>query len=78
MRPAEEINLGDVVHIFEGEQNLVECMEAETNSCPLAGSCRATCLLRKALDSFYAVLNKASLFDLIDDNAGLRKILVQR
>jgi Rrf2 family nitric oxide-sensitive transcriptional repressor len=78
MRPATEINLGDVVHIFEGEHALVECMDAKTNTCPLAGACRATCVFTKALESFYAVLNKASLFDLIDDNAALQGILAPR
>ena len=59
-----EIRVGDVVRITEGDLELVECFNSETNSCPLIGVCRLSALFRRGLDAFLAELDKVTLADL--------------
>ncbi|RFB03893.1 RrF2 family transcriptional regulator [Parvularcula marina] len=60
----EDIRVGDVVRITEGDLELVECFNSETNSCPLIGVCRLSALFRRGLDAFLVELDKVTLADL--------------
>jgi Rrf2 family nitric oxide-sensitive transcriptional repressor len=59
------IRLGDVVRAAEPNLHLLECFELETNTCPIVSVCGLKTPLAKALDAFFAELNKNTLADLL-------------
>ncbi len=73
-RPAAEITVGEVLRITEGPFELVECFNAETNSCPLIGICRLSRAIGRAMAAFIAVLDKVTIADI----AANRKSLLDR
>ena len=66
-KPAEAISLGDVVRQTEGNVALVECFNPATNTCPLHAECRFRVALTEALEAFFAVLDRHTIADLIED-----------
>ena len=64
-KPAEDINVGAVVRATETDFNLVECFDPLTNQCQLSRHCRLQSVLVQAMDSFFAVLDKVTLADLM-------------
>jgi Rrf2 family nitric oxide-sensitive transcriptional repressor len=74
-RPASEILVGDVVRETDGQIPFVECFDAETNSCRLAGRCRLQGVLSEAVNAFHEVLNRYTLADLVSNPRPLSKIL---
>ncbi len=64
-KPAHEINVGAVVRATETDFNLVECFDATTNQCTLSRYCRLQHVLAQAMDSFFQVLDKVTLADLM-------------
>lgn len=70
------ISVGEVVRALETSDTFVECFNAETNSCRLAGPCRLTGLLRRGLEAFYSELDGATLADLVGDDQGLSRDLI--
>ncbi|WP_341720138.1 Rrf2 family transcriptional regulator [Micromonospora sp. FIMYZ51] len=54
--------VGEVVRVFEGEGEVVDC---ETPACPLRAACRLRVELRRAQDAFLAVLDQLTLADLL-------------
>jgi Rrf2 family nitric oxide-sensitive transcriptional repressor len=66
-RPAEAINLGEVVRRTEETLGIVECLDRETNTCPLTRACGLKGALEEALASFLAVLDRYTIADLIAD-----------
>jgi Rrf2 family nitric oxide-sensitive transcriptional repressor len=74
-RPAADISVGAVLRRFEGEVPLAECMAADGGGCPLPAACRLRGALGRALDAFYAELDRVSLADLVEDNAALAALL---
>ncbi|MDZ7713910.1 MAG: Rrf2 family transcriptional regulator [Rhodovibrio sp.] len=73
-RDPAEITVGEVVRLTEAPIELVECFNADTNSCPLIGICRLSTALDAALDAFLQVLDGVTVADL----AGNRGDLVER
>ena len=71
MAPSK-INIGEVVRHTEGNLELVECFNADTNTCPLIGVCKLSNLFRTALRAFLAELDKVTLEDIASDR---RKLL---
>ena len=63
-KPAETINLRDVVMHFENA-DLVECFDKATNTCPINGMCGLKHMLQKAQSAFMDVLGQYHLSDLI-------------
>jgi len=59
------IQLGQLVRDAEPNLQLVECFNRETNTCPIVGVCELKGVLREALDSFLATLNRYTLEDLL-------------
>lgn len=74
-RPPEEICVGDVCRVFEANVPFTECFEGGDNACPIAGCCRLRGVLGKALEAFYAELDKVQLSDLTRGNTGLERLL---
>ncbi len=74
-RPPEEIAIGDVVRAMEEDFRIVECFDRDANSCCIAPTCRLKRLLKEALDAWLAVLDGATLADLVEKPAPLRRLL---
>jgi Rrf2 family nitric oxide-sensitive transcriptional repressor len=69
-----KITVGEIVRLTEAPIELVECFNADTNSCPLIGVCRLSTALDDALAAFLQVLDGVTIADL----AGNRSDLVAR
>jgi Rrf2 family transcriptional regulator, nitric oxide-sensitive transcriptional repressor len=74
-RDPRSIRLGALVRQTENESPLVECFAAKSNRCLLTPACRLKAVLAKALDSFYASLDKQTLADLVDNREALAALL---
>jgi Rrf2 family nitric oxide-sensitive transcriptional repressor len=72
-----EISVGEVVRALETSDDFVECFNLETNSCRLAGACRLTGMLRRALEAFYRELDGKTLADLVGKDQKLRQDLIK-
>ncbi|MDP3924818.1 MAG: Rrf2 family transcriptional regulator [Hydrogenophaga sp.] len=66
LKPAQDIVLGDVVRQTETDFTLVECFDADHNTCRLDGHCRLKGALQQAMDSYLAVLDGVTLADLLE------------
>jgi len=71
----EEINVGSVVRHMENDLALVECFQAERDSCQITSACRLKNILHKALTAFFDVLDQYSITDLVDDKKLVKLIL---
>lgn len=69
--PADDIVVGDVVRHTEGDFELVECFNAETNTCPLIGTCELSVLFGTALQAFLGELDKVTLSDMVTNQKAL-------
>ncbi len=74
-RDPTSLRVGEVVRHFESCVALTECMEADSGSCPLTANCVLKDVFSGALEAFYGALDKWTLADLVDNNAGLTKLL---
>lgn len=74
-RPPEEINIGTVVKKMEDDFHLVECFNAEGNTCPIAAVCGLKGVLAQALKAYLDVLSGYTLADLLVNKQGLRMML---
>ena len=70
-RPAEEIIVGDVIRLTEGPLELVECFNAQRNTCPLIGICKLSRALREATKAFMVVLDNLTLADIASNKTEL-------
>jgi len=70
-RPAGDISVGDVVRQTEGPIELVECFNAQTNSCPLIGICRLSAALKRALAAFLDELDHVTIADIAANREAL-------
>jgi len=73
-RPAEKINIGAVFRLFEADVPFTECASPETNTCPLVAACRLRGAIDRALDAFYAELDRVTLADLVAGNLPLETL----
>ena len=65
LKDAKDINVGDVVRQTETDFNMVECFDPLSNQCGLSQNCRLKGLLHEATASYLAVLDSATLEDLL-------------
>lgn len=65
LQPASEIRVGDVVRWAETDFRLVECFDAETNTCTLSRTCRMKALMDAALKAYFRELDGATLADIV-------------
>jgi len=70
-RPAESITVGEVVRVTEGPLELVECFNAQTNTCPLIGLCELSAKIKEATAAFMAVLDSTSVADIVRNRSEL-------
>ncbi len=64
-RPASQIRLGAVVRTSEPDFRLVECFDKATDTCPLTPFCRLKRVLRGALETCLAELDRVTLAELL-------------
>lgn len=60
-----KLRLGDVVAKLEPNMNMVECFNAETNTCSITNSCQLKHYLFEATQSYFDVLNQYTLADTV-------------
>jgi Rrf2 family nitric oxide-sensitive transcriptional repressor len=70
-----DIVVGEVVRQTEGAALPAECFEADGGHCCIAPICRLRSLLRESVDAFYAVLDGATLADLVRNGPALANVL---
>lgn len=74
-RPADQINLFDVVRVTEESFAMAECFESDAAECPLVDSCALNAALREALGAFFAVLERHTIADLVKAKSNVRSLL---
>jgi Rrf2 family nitric oxide-sensitive transcriptional repressor len=74
-KPAKSIRLGDIVRRTEDGLSVVECLDPETNTCPLIHRCRMSQVLRRATDAFLDVLDRLTLADVAGNEEDFRMLL---
>jgi Rrf2 family nitric oxide-sensitive transcriptional repressor len=74
-RPAESINIGQVVRATEDNFALVECFDNRGPGCRIERVCVLQGALAEALDAFFAVLDRHTLADLLAPARPLVRIL---
>ena len=75
-RPPGEINVGEVVRGTEESLALVECFDGSTSECRIEPACRRKGMLGRALDAFFATLDRYTLADLLVPGPRLAALLV--
>jgi len=68
----DAITVSEIVRKAENHENVIDCATA---NCPLHPRCTLTGVLHKANEAFYAALEKTTLADLTNDNAGLNRLV---
>lgn len=71
----EQINLGQVIRLTEGESKTTECIGLKADHCAIAKVCELKDVLRQAVDAFYKVLDQYTLADVTHNSHGLSKLL---
>jgi Rrf2 family nitric oxide-sensitive transcriptional repressor len=74
LAPAQ-IAVGDVVRQTQGQALLADCFGDSGGDCCLAPSCRLRGVLDEAVRAFYAVLDRYTLQDLVDNRGELAPVL---
>ena len=74
-KPAAEINVGAVVRRTEIGSCFMECLDLETNTCPLVSGCRFRSIVGRALEAFLGVLDGYTLADLVAEPEPLRALM---
>ena len=74
-RPAEEIDVGEVIRGLESSVPFAECFDGAENHCPLKSSCRLRGVLETALEAFYGAMRGITLADMVEDNTALCSVL---
>lgn len=63
----EDISLGQVVRLFEGQSDLVECI-SHPEKCSMADECQVRLAWKEATEVLYQKLDSTSIADLVDGN----------
>ena len=74
----KDINIGKLVRATEEDFHLVECFDAENNSCIITPVCGLKHVLGKALNAYLSVLDEYSLADLIQNPMDYRFLFQER
>lgn len=65
LHPPDQIRIGEVVRAAETDFRLVECFDADSNTCTLSATCRMKGLLDRALAAYFRELDGATLADIV-------------
>ena len=74
-RPADRINVSDVVKFCEHGQPMAECFDVANNACVITPACRLKGMLAEALRGFHDVLGKYTIADICEKPQALRRHL---
>jgi len=74
-RAPDRISIGEVFRVFEAGLPFAECFDPQTNTCPLAATCRLRGYVSRAVEAFYHELDMVTLADLVTGNCGLIALL---
>ncbi|MEZ0245590.1 MAG: Rrf2 family transcriptional regulator [Methylophilaceae bacterium] len=74
-REPEDINLGELIRITEGDTGLLACLEGQ-GSCCIQSACSLIGILREAQTALFTVLEKYTLADLLQREQPLATILM--
>ncbi len=70
-----DINIGQVVRITEPHMNILECFDADTNTCPISAACTLKHALYQARTAFMDVLDGYTLADVLGKQGYTRDLL---
>jgi Rrf2 family transcriptional regulator, nitric oxide-sensitive transcriptional repressor len=73
--PAEQVRIGDVVRLCEGQAMAAECFDPAASHCTVAPVCRLHGVLREAVKAFEAVLDRYTLADVVKNRDQLARVL---
>lgn len=73
--PADAIAIGRVVRDTEGAAQPAECFEPSGGRCAIAPCCRLRGVLVEAVQAFYAVLDRYTLADLVQQPQAIIRLL---
>jgi Rrf2 family nitric oxide-sensitive transcriptional repressor len=71
----EAIRLGDIVRLGEETEQVIDCRNGDGQPCRLYPACRLKGVLDEAAAAFFAVLDRYTLDELIQQPAKLRALL---
>lgn len=66
-KDATKLRLGDLIKQLEPNMNMVECFDANTNTCRITGSCQLKHYLFEATQNFINTMNKYTLADTVQN-----------
>lgn len=73
--PAQKITVGEIVRKTEDCLGLVECFDAQTNTCPMIGLCLMGDAFMRANTAFLAVLDALTIADITRNRRALLGVL---
>ncbi|MGL6111054.1 MAG: RrF2 family transcriptional regulator, partial [Rubrivivax sp.] len=73
--PPQRIVIGQVVRRTEGNDVPAACFAQDSSPCAIAPVCRLRGVLGEAVAAFYAVLDRTTLADLVDNPRALSTLL---
>jgi Rrf2 family transcriptional regulator, nitric oxide-sensitive transcriptional repressor len=76
-RPAEELNVGDIVRTLEDTGNFVECFNPSTNECVVTPVCGLRHVLAGGVEKFLLHLDQFTIADLVGDRDTFRQSLIK-
>lgn len=72
-RPADEINIGEVVRQTEPNFDIAECFNKESNTCVISPICALKSILGDARTSFIQTLDRYTIANALNPQHGLLK-----
>ncbi|WP_217587856.1 RrF2 family transcriptional regulator [Lentibacillus saliphilus] len=73
--PAEDMNVGKLVRMLEGDFTILECFDTETNHCVISPGCTLKHALNEALHAFFSVLDHYTVQDLVANERELLELM---
>lgn len=77
-RAPEEIRVGQIVRLSEGDAPIVECLSGGPSACRIAPICRLSAILVGAFDALYERLDEYTVADLIGNRRALTQVLLRK
>ena len=71
----KHIRLGDIVRLGEESETVIDCIDGENHLCRLLPVCRLKGVLDEAAAAFFAVMDRYTLADLVEQPSKMRAVL---
>lgn len=75
VREPNTVNIGEMIRYSEGDTGLLPCLDTK-GTCCIRPSCKLVSILREAQVALFAVLDKYTLADLLQQEESLTHILI--